>query len=352
MRTNAKVSVIVPVYRTELYIRQAVDSILSQTHTNLEVILVDDGSPDQCPQICDAYAAQDPRVRVIHKENGGLTSARCAGIMSATGDYLIIVDSDDWIDAELVEACLARAEADGADCVLYSYVKEYPQKSIPIHLFDASFSYSAEESVERIHRRLVGPLGEELRSPQKAEFLSSVCMKFYRTDAARRGFFVSEREVGTNEDGIFNLYALEGCSISYIDRCFYHYRKTNSNSITTHYKQGYPEKWDVMYRYLQDYIDRSGRSAHWNRALQNRIACGMIVLGLNEVNADSSIFAQAAHIRDILRKSTYAEAFSQLSTEHCPVHWKCFFLLCKWGMAFPLTVMLALMNVLRAHMST
>lgn len=94
------ISVIVPVYKVEKYLRRCVDSILNQTYENLDVILVDDGSPDECGTICEEYALRDSRVRVIHKENGGLSSARNAGIDTAKGDYLAFVDSDDWIEPE------------------------------------------------------------------------------------------------------------------------------------------------------------------------------------------------------------------------------------------------------------
>ena len=91
------ISVIVPVYGVEAYLNQCIDSILAQTHKNLEIILVDDGSPDRCPTICDEYARKDSRVRVIHKKNGGLSDARNAGLEIATGEYIGFVDSDDWI---------------------------------------------------------------------------------------------------------------------------------------------------------------------------------------------------------------------------------------------------------------
>lgn len=94
------ISVIVPVYKVEPYLNRCVDSILAQTYQNLEVLLVDDGSPDGCGAICDAYARQDSRVRVIHKKNGGLSSARNAGLDEARGEYLAFVDSDDWIEPE------------------------------------------------------------------------------------------------------------------------------------------------------------------------------------------------------------------------------------------------------------
>lgn len=97
------ISVIVPVYKVEPYIRKCVDSILGQTFSDIQVILVDDGSPDQCGKICDEYAKQDNRVEVIHKENGGLSDARNAGIPYAKGEYIIFLDSDDYIENDMFE---------------------------------------------------------------------------------------------------------------------------------------------------------------------------------------------------------------------------------------------------------
>lgn len=109
MEQNLKISVIVPVYKVEQYLNRCVDSILAQTYKTLEIILVDDGSPDKCGAVCDEYAARDGRIRVIHKPNGGLSSARNAGIDIATGDYIAFVDSDDWIEPDTYEHLLAAA---------------------------------------------------------------------------------------------------------------------------------------------------------------------------------------------------------------------------------------------------
>lgn len=127
MHPQPLISVIVPVYKVEKYLAKCVDSILAQTYRNLEVILVDDGSPDICGDICNAYAGMDARVKVIHKENGGLSSARNAGIDIAQGEYFGFVDSDDWIEPEMYEtllsallkygakvACGGRYDVDGA----------------------------------------------------------------------------------------------------------------------------------------------------------------------------------------------------------------------------------------------
>lgn len=101
------ISVIVPVYKVEAYLERCVDSLRNQTYRNLEIILVDDGSPDSCGEMCDELAAQDSRIRVVHKENGGLSSARNAGLDCMTGEYVGFVDSDDWVKPEMYE-CLYR----------------------------------------------------------------------------------------------------------------------------------------------------------------------------------------------------------------------------------------------------
>lgn len=116
------ISVIVPIYNVEKYLKKCVDSILRQTYVHLEVILVDDGSPDGCPQMCDEYALRDARVKVVHKRNGGLSDARNAGIDIAKGAYLAFVDSDDFIEKDMLEKLyysLIKYQADFSLCGLY-----------------------------------------------------------------------------------------------------------------------------------------------------------------------------------------------------------------------------------------
>jgi len=115
------ISVIVPIYKVEKYINQCIDSILAQTYKNLEVILVDDGSPDNCPKICDEYAKLDNRIRVIHKENGGLSDARNAGLEIAKGEYIGFVDSDDWIAPDMYEYMYNGIQKYSADIVSCGY---------------------------------------------------------------------------------------------------------------------------------------------------------------------------------------------------------------------------------------
>ena len=131
-------SVIVPVYRVEQYLEKCIRSILGQTMADLELILVDDGSPDGCPALCDAAAEQDPRVRVIHQKNGGLSAARNAGLDIARGEWIGFVDSDDFVALDLYRTLLDRVRADGTKLAICSlvYVDEngvpLPNKPSPI----------------------------------------------------------------------------------------------------------------------------------------------------------------------------------------------------------------------------
>lgn len=109
-----KISVVVPVYNVEAFLERCVHSLCRQTYTNLEIILVDDGSPDHSGDLCDTLAARDNRIVVIHKQNGGLSDARNTGIAHATGDYIAFVDSDDWYDPTMLEVLLTLCEQHGA----------------------------------------------------------------------------------------------------------------------------------------------------------------------------------------------------------------------------------------------
>ena len=115
MVDEGKISVVVPVYNVEEYLDQCVESLVGQTYKNLEVILVDDGSPDNCPAMCDEWAERDNRIKVIHKENGGVSSARNAALDIASGDYIGFVDSDDWIEPDMYEILIKNAKKYDAD---------------------------------------------------------------------------------------------------------------------------------------------------------------------------------------------------------------------------------------------
>lgn len=123
------ISVIIPVYKVEAYLDECLRSVLGQTYPHLEIILVDDGSPDRCGAMCDAWAAKDSRIKVIHKKNGGLSDARNTGLDIATGDYISFVDSDDWIEPQFCETLLAALQKEGADVCACSIRSCFPDRA-------------------------------------------------------------------------------------------------------------------------------------------------------------------------------------------------------------------------------
>lgn len=122
---NPLISVIVPIYNVEKYLARCVDSIVNQTYKNLEIILVDDGSPDLCPQMCDDYVEKDSRIKVVHKKNGGLSDARNAGMAVSTGEYISFIDSDDYVSDDFFECLLDVMNKENSDIAECSVVKFY-----------------------------------------------------------------------------------------------------------------------------------------------------------------------------------------------------------------------------------
>ncbi|WP_421804056.1 glycosyltransferase family 2 protein [Flagellimonas sp.] len=125
---DTAISVIVPIYKIEAYLPKCIDSLLNQSFTDFELILVNDGSPDSCPMICDDYAKVDARVKVVHKENGGLLSARKEGLKNAKGKYVAYVDGDDWVDTYYLDILFKLAEANSSDLVVTGHFREFDGK--------------------------------------------------------------------------------------------------------------------------------------------------------------------------------------------------------------------------------
>lgn len=181
------ISVIVPVYNTESYLKKCIESIINQTFRNIEIILVDDGSTDTSAEILADYALRDNRIIVIHQENQGLSAARNAGMRSAKGEYIMFVDSDDWIDANTCEKAISAARTSFADIVMWTYVREYQSSSRITEMFDMkSLTWSgAKKNV--VFCQLMGPHGAKITHPERIDNLSvlTIC-PWYGTNYIKR----------------------------------------------------------------------------------------------------------------------------------------------------------------------
>lgn len=134
MDTKPLISVVVPIYKVEAYLPRCLDTLVGQSYRNLEIILVEDGSPDNCGAICDEYAAKDPRIKVIHKKNGGVSSARNAGLAAVTGDLIAFVDGDDFVAPDIYERMYAHMAADSRLDVVYCAATRFPAQEKLLHM--------------------------------------------------------------------------------------------------------------------------------------------------------------------------------------------------------------------------
>ena len=228
-----KVSIIVPIYNVEKYLRRCLESIINQTLKDIEIILVDDNSIDRCPIICDEYAEIDKRIIVIHKKkNEGLGLARNSGIEIAKGQYLAFVDSDDYIDFNFYEQLYNNR--DDADIIYGSSKDEYNGKTIGVYDCPLEkLKYENEEIIPEVLYNMIGYVNKG-----KAIGFTS-CKSLYKREIFEKYDirFFSERKY-ISEDLIFNLEYIPKCKkIKFVNNVYYHYCHNNSDSLTKRYNQ-------------------------------------------------------------------------------------------------------------------
>lgn len=218
METSVAISVIVPFYKAEKYLHRCMDSILAQTFTDFEVLLIDDGSPDGSGRICDEYAAKDCRVRVFHKKNGGVSSARQFGVDHAEGEYTIHVDPDDWVEPDMLEKLYAKAEAENADMVVCDFYINTLDKQL----------YSKQQPSALDHETVLREMFQHLHGSCWNKLIKRACYDKYAVRFPLNLNFC--------EDLFVNVALLkENISVAYLGEAFYHYNVgLNPNSLTKH----------------------------------------------------------------------------------------------------------------------
>lgn len=209
------VSIIVPVYGVEKFIRRCLDSLISQTYKNIQIILIDDGSPDNSGAICDEYADSDRRIQVIHKENGGVASARQAGIDIAQGEYIIHADPDDWVETSMIEELVIKAQDTNADVVICDY---YIYTHRIKRVCQRPYNLMSEKVLKEIFHRLHGSLWNKL--------LKRDCYIKYNLH------FIPD--INYCEDVLIWVQLLihPEIKVAYLNKAFYYYFQGNVDSIT------------------------------------------------------------------------------------------------------------------------
>lgn len=346
------ISIIVPIYNVELYLKQCLDSIVCQSYSKIEIICVDDKSTDNSWEILKSYASKDTRFHIFRKKNEGVSVARNFGMKKATGDYLMFVDSDDWIDQETCERAINAIKEYNADVVMWSYMRELSGESRPKIIFDKNQFFEGQEVKDKLHRRMYGVLGDELKNPESADALCTVWGKLYRRDIIEKNQiqFFDIRKIGTYEDGLFNVEVFRHVNKAvFMNQCLYHYRRDNGMSITSKYNQNMKDKRNVLFDWLEQSIKKEGLSSEYVQALNNRIVLSLIDLGINEMNSPNSWNERIIGIRNIILSERYQAAISTFDYEDLPMHWKIFFKLAKKKCALGVFGLLYIIQMIRGR---
>lgn len=290
-------SVIVPVYQVEEYLPACIESVLGQTFSDFELILVDDGSFDQCPQICDAYAEKDERIRVLHKENGGLCSARQAGIRIATGDYVLNLDSDDLIAADTLECAWQILQKNQCDMVSFAYrwVKNGQTVSITNDGLEEGL-YQGEKLAEAIYPRLL--MDENMNH-----------ISYYLSGKAVRRSLLTPHQLNVSEAISLgeDLCCVIPCYLHadsvYISKKEAYFYTVRENSLSKKFNTGQIQLLEAVIREITK--NDTTRVADWDRQLC-RYSCFMCFTVLAAA-AEGNHFDSMVSLRDAIRQSLHSE---------------------------------------------
>lgn len=321
------ISVIVPVYNVEDLLPRCIDSILAQTKKNIEIILVDDGAKDSSGSICDEYAKKDPRIQVVHKSNGGLTSAWKAGAMVATGSYLGFVDSDDWIDADMYERMWESAVKHDSDVVVCGLVFDYEDSSIPKRNEISGFEkeYYGRNELEALFPTLIndGRFFGRMLQPARVT-------KLYRKELVKNNMSLCKEEVSVGEDMQLTLPALIDAKSMSVVKDFYPYHYWfNQKSMTGKYDPRYLDKIKIMANRMKE-ISREKGAFDFVPQITNDFL-GLVVIGLKNGVIRNTEGKKAAIelIKRYCKDEMVEEALRTHTMDKLPITIKAFLMLMK-----------------------
>lgn len=307
-----KVSIIVPIYNVEKYLDRCMQSLLGQTLKDIEIIMVDDGSPDNCPNLCDEYEKTDSRVKVIHKENGGLGYARNSGLDVASGEYVAFVDSDDFIEdsmyAKLYNAAV-KENADVAYCNHFIFHTATSRVEKPYAPVEKSITFRGSEVVDEVMKNMIASAPE---TSTERKYYMSVWRGIFRRSVIGDLRFESERDY-LSEDIIYQVAVLQRVSaVTFIHDRLYYYRE-NEISLTHAYRKDRVEKSIALYERLNDAVcNATAKSSdEWSIRLMK------LLYGYFRFSLFSNISAVEAQKRDLkedfMKSCNYLENISFFS---------------------------------------
>lgn len=313
------VSIVMPVYNVEIYLMKAVGSILCQTLREIELILVDDGSPDNCGRLADMYAKMDERISVIHQENAGLGLARNAGLEAARGEYVGFVDPDDWVDARMYEAMYQTARIYDGDIVMCSCVREKADERSEVITLPLKEGIYGKDAIRCMV--LLPMIARDFDNDPWKSVINSVWKNIYRRELLlqNRILFLSERLIYA-EDLLFNLKAFAHAErLCVINQPYYHYRY-NVSSLSNVYRADFNRMNLLLYREIEQFTEKYGLGGDCEDLLHKRMiemTFAMVINVLKPRNP-AGTGKKIRQIREVLKLPQVSQAVGRLESQGLP----------------------------------
>ena len=316
------VSVIIPIYNiNDLDLKKSIKSILNQTYSNIEIILVDDGSTVSNKKICDEFAKNDERIKTLHIENAGVSNARNVGIKESKGEYIMFVDADDWIDKNCIEACISKNITNNKeyDIIFFGYKKVFNSKTITVDFFenDLEFCLLNDESKKKIYDMRI---------------LGSSCMKIYKKSVIKELFDV---ELKNGEDVYFNYCnIINAKELFYVHNVYYNYN-LHDNSAVRNGSEGIVDRYIKTFSKMQNNTNIDLISLKYSF-----IAISLLVLILNYCfPKNSSYFMNKTKLIKVLNRKEFKDMLVNMKYIRLPFSRKIGIYLCKYRLLFLIYIM-------------
>lgn len=325
------VSIIVPVYKSEAYIGRCLDSLCNQKYQNIEIIVVDDGSPDSSLKIVSEYQIKDNRIRILKQQNEGAASALNNGTIISTGEYITYLDSDDFIDCDTISDAVKIVNKYDVDLVFWSFQKFNDKGYVTTDKFNESDIYYGATNIAKLKNRIIGLADSELTNPTVTDFISAGWGKLYKSSLIRNRIFWKSTEIVGSSDVAFNNEVFINInSAYYISRKYNFYYLGNPASLTKNYKLTLFSKYKRLFAHIQD-VNNSFRENPKSRInYRNRIALSLINLTLSICGSSGNTFTEKYKmINTVLNDELFSNAIYSLNMKHLPLHFKVFYFFAK-----------------------
>lgn len=326
------ISIIVPIYNTEIYLANCLESLINQTYKKIEIICINDGSTDNSLNILERYKYKDERIKIINQTNQGVSQSRNNALKDINGEFVLFVDSDDFIDLNTCEFAIDKIIEKNVDVVFWTYIREYENKSLTKDIFEQeSLLFDKEAVYYKIYRRIFGLYKDELKRPDHGDSIVPVWGKLYKSSIILNNNikFIDYKTVAA-EDALFNMKYFSYVNSAYYEkRYLYHYRK-NNNSLTRSYNPRLIKQWDNLLKYMNCEIKETKLDNSFQRAVLNRRCLSLIPIGLNAIYKENKPLKE---IKMILSDKKIHKALLEMDICYLPVIWKIFFLSARYKLS-------------------